>query len=469
MRLLVLVSLALSVSALPRSVRKANWAALPADVKDENLDLLFAHAIWRHGDRAPEHAIPGPDTDKFTEDDWTSGGGGYGELTPEGMMMHFNLGRMLRKRYITETFPKFISAAYNAKEIYIRSTDFNRTLISAYANVQGMFSGAGEPDQNYPTDVPDWPINFVPIPVHTVEESTDFQGRPSIPCARQDQLHELVKQSPDYQAYINDPQVAQTLAYLSEHTGSDVNVDNIYELQDPFFCEKNHIDELEPGVNISDIYSWYYTGDVETMVDWIVDKREQFTDGTGNPGGINGVDVSIEIPKIRAGETLKLFVGNVHGVLNCVENNLTDSCRKFYKKLKYFALSAHDSTLAAFLTILGVKKYVVTEGYPNYSSALLLEVYQDKTTSEKYFKVLYHAGVDDTGKPITSFVRGCDITSSTCPIAVLDDLVAKYAPDTDMATLCATPPNGAPPSSTTVTIKPESKPTGASSTSTTTK
>ncbi|GMR38963.1 hypothetical protein PMAYCL1PPCAC_09158, partial [Pristionchus mayeri] len=454
-----------------RSVRKANWAALPADVQDENLDLIFAQAMWRHGDRAPEHAVPGCDKFQFSEDDWTFGGGGYGELSPEGMKMHFNLGRKLRERYITKIFPGFVSKAYNAKEIYIRSTDFNRTLISAYANLQGMFSGNGEADKNYPTDVPEWPTNYVPIPVHTVALNTDFFGRPDTKCARQDQLYDMIKQNVEYQAYSNDHQVSQLLKYLSDETGTEVNVDNIYELENPLFCEKTHIEDLNGiGANISDLYPWFYTGEVESMVEWVLDKHEQFTDGTGNPNGVNGIDISVEIPKIRAGETLKSLVGNIHGVLKCKEDENAYSCRKFYRKLRYYALSAHDTTLSAFLTILGVKKYVVPEGYPNYSAAILLEVYQEKTTNEKYFKVLYHAGVDDTGKPITAFVRGCDITSSICPIAVLDDLVAKYSPDTDMATLCATPPDGAPPASTTATAKPvDGASTTTTFTSTTTK
>lgn len=70
-------------------------------------------------------------------------------------------------------------------------------------------------------------------------------------------------------------------------------------------------------------YPWFYTGDVPSWVDWIIDKDEDFTNGIGqknllsdlwfliniisaNPGGVNGIDVAIEIPKIRAGDTLKM-------------------------------------------------------------------------------------------------------------------------------------------------------------------
>ncbi|GMR38959.1 hypothetical protein PMAYCL1PPCAC_09154, partial [Pristionchus mayeri] len=470
MRLLILLAAVGAVSALTRNKRKANWAALPADVKDDNLELLFVHSMWRHGDRAAEHEVPGPGVDQFPEDAWTFGGGGYGELSPEGMKMHFELGRKLRKRYITETFPKFLSEAYNSKEIYIRSTDYNRTLISAYSNVQGMYSGSGVEGQNYPSkdDLPEWPENFVPIPVHTVDYGIDYPGHPDFQCDRQDQLQEMVRNSPEYQAYTKDPNVAPMLQYLTEETGADVTVENIYELNDPLFCENIHMDDLnQTGANIKDFYPWYFTGSVVDMVGDIIERHEEFEDGMGNPGGINGVDVSIEIPKIRAGETLKMFVGNVDGVMKCLDAPDDDSCRPFFKTRKYYALSAHDTTLSAFLTILGVKKKVVPNGYPQYSAAILLEVYRDKRTNERVFKFLYHADKNSDFTPITSTVHGCDVTNDTCSISVLYDLVAKYASDIDMATLCATPVNGAPPSTSGKPAAVTS--TTPTSTSTTTK
>ncbi|GMS93693.1 hypothetical protein PENTCL1PPCAC_15868, partial [Pristionchus entomophagus] len=228
-----------------------------------------------------------------------------------------------------------------------------------------MYSGFGVEGQNFPVKagyngVPEWPAGYIPIPVHTVPYDTDFVGNPNAKCDRQDQLYDLVKASTEYQNYINDPQISQILEYLSDETCTNVTIENIYDLHDPLFCQSIHIDELnQTGANIADFYPWYYTGDIPAWTDWIIDMYEQFTDGTANPDGANGIDVSVEIPKIRAGDTLKLHVSNVHGVLNCRDNMDADACRNFYKQLKYYALSAHDDTLAAFLTILGVKKYII--------------------------------------------------------------------------------------------------------------
>lgn len=54
-------------------------------------------------------------------------------------------------------------------QIYIRSTDVNRTLISAMANVAGMFSS-----DPYNRDRNMSNLMWTPVPIHTVELSTDY-------------------------------------------------------------------------------------------------------------------------------------------------------------------------------------------------------------------------------------------------------------------------------------------------------
>uniref|UniRef100_A0A0R3RM14 acid phosphatase n=1 Tax=Elaeophora elaphi TaxID=1147741 RepID=A0A0R3RM14_9BILA len=90
--------------------------------------------LWRHGDRSPLIIYP---NDPHRESVWPNG---IGELT----------------------------------EIYVRSTDINRTIASAMAVLAGMFSN-GIAGKDYPreNDEPDWPRGWIPIPVHTVEFKHD--------------------------------------------------------------------------------------------------------------------------------------------------------------------------------------------------------------------------------------------------------------------------------------------------------
>jgi hypothetical protein len=45
------------------------------------------------------------------------------------MRQHYNLGQQLRQEYILEQH--FLSPIYNHSQIYVRSTDADRTLMSA--------------------------------------------------------------------------------------------------------------------------------------------------------------------------------------------------------------------------------------------------------------------------------------------------------------------------------------------------
>ena len=57
------------------------------------------------------------------------------------MIQQFNLGKFLGKRYIDEL--QFLSPHYRSEEIFVISTDTNRTIQSATANMMGMYGGRG--------------------------------------------------------------------------------------------------------------------------------------------------------------------------------------------------------------------------------------------------------------------------------------------------------------------------------------
>ena len=61
--------------------------------------------------------------------------------------------------------------------MYIRSTDINRTLISAYSNMIGMYGQSNYGNQaqvDYPNATDGWPSGFVPVPIHTVDHDSDY-------------------------------------------------------------------------------------------------------------------------------------------------------------------------------------------------------------------------------------------------------------------------------------------------------
>jgi len=126
-----------------------------------NKELIYAAEIFRHGDRTPIH------DNLIPHYDWPEG---LGQLTPLGMKQHYELGKNLRELYVTKYH--LIPEKYNKKYIYIRSDDVDRTLMSAFSFLQGLY-----PENTGPSNA--LPHKIQPIPIHTVsiEEDTLFQTK----------------------------------------------------------------------------------------------------------------------------------------------------------------------------------------------------------------------------------------------------------------------------------------------------
>ncbi|CAG9864365.1 unnamed protein product [Phyllotreta striolata] len=122
----------------------------------ENNTLLAVAVIYRHGDRSPSKSFP--NDVYFNETYWPMG---FGQLTKEGIARQYELGKWFRRRY-----NDFLSDNYSPNEIYIHSTNSDRTLMSAYANLAGLYPPAGY-------QVWSDRINWQPIPVHTEDRSKD--------------------------------------------------------------------------------------------------------------------------------------------------------------------------------------------------------------------------------------------------------------------------------------------------------
>uniref|UniRef100_A0A670YVA4 acid phosphatase n=1 Tax=Pseudonaja textilis TaxID=8673 RepID=A0A670YVA4_PSETE len=117
--------------------------------------VLPPNLLYRHGDRSPLSSFP---QNSVKEDAWPWG---YGQLTKTGIQQAYNLGQWLKDRY-----KNFLSPSYKPKEIYVQSTDYDRTIMSAEVVLAGLFPPSAEEEWN-----PD--IHWQPIPVHTMPLSEE--------------------------------------------------------------------------------------------------------------------------------------------------------------------------------------------------------------------------------------------------------------------------------------------------------
>jgi hypothetical protein len=108
-------------------------------VVSEN-ELRFAFTFWRHGARVPDRGVSAINVD-FLGNTWNLP---EGELLSSGMRMHYLLGYLNRKRWVTDEV--FLSSSYKPNELYVKSTGFNVTKMSVLSNLQGLYPADSGPE-----------------------------------------------------------------------------------------------------------------------------------------------------------------------------------------------------------------------------------------------------------------------------------------------------------------------------------
>ncbi|XP_073665035.1 lysosomal acid phosphatase isoform X1 [Tursiops truncatus] len=298
--------------------------------------LRFVTLLYRHGDRSPVKTYP---KDPYQEDEWPQG---FGQLTKEGMLQHWELGQALRQRY-----HDFLNTSYHRQEVYVRSTDFDRTLMSAEANLAGLFPPDGMQRFN-----PN--ISWQPIPVHTVPIAEDRLLKfPLGPCPRFEQLQNETRRTPEYQN--ESIQNAQFLDMVANETGlTDLTLETIWNVYDTLFCEQTHGLVLPPWAS------------PQTMqrLSRLKDFSFRF---------LFGIYEQAEKARLQGGVLLAQIRKNL---------TLMATTSQLPKLLVY---SAHDTTLVALQMALDVYN---GEQAP-YASCHIFELYQEDTGNfsvEMYFR-----------------------------------------------------------------------------------
>ena len=103
--------------------------------------LRWAFEIFRHGARTPYSGMDETFHDCFGHQ-WI----GLKELTGVGLRQHFLVGYRNKLKYTKDY--KLINPTYDPREVFLISTDTNRTVMSANAQVQGLFPPGEGPSLN---------------------------------------------------------------------------------------------------------------------------------------------------------------------------------------------------------------------------------------------------------------------------------------------------------------------------------
>ncbi|GAB1292006.1 Testicular acid phosphatase [Apodemus speciosus] len=382
--------------------------------------LLFVALVFRHGDRAPLASYP---TDPHKEAASTLWPRGLGQLTKEGIRQQLELGRFLRRRY-----KAFLSPEYRREEVYIRSTDFDRTLESAQANLAGLFPEAapGSPET-------DWK----PIPVHTVPVSEDkpggsisgspeqlrSAGLPLVELAVQSLLrfpmrscpryHELLRESTeaaDYQEALEG--WTDFLTRLGNFTGLSLVGEPLrraWKVLDTLICQKTecqiprHLVPKGLRAHGLDLPSWASPDVLRTL------------------SQISALDIRAHVGPPRAAEKAQLTGGIL---LDAILSNFSRA-QRLGLPLKMVMYSAHDSTLLALQGALGL----YDGNTPPYAACMAFEFRGSSREPEEEdgenvtVSLIYR---NDTSRPpLPLRVPGCP---APCPLGRFQQLTAPARP-----------------------------------------
>jgi len=334
----------------------------------DQLTLETVVVLYRHGDRTPVDPYP---LDPYKDrSNWPVG---FGQLTPRGKMMQFNLGKFLRKRY-----ENFLSDQYDENDIYVRSSDVDRTLMSAMSNLAGLYP---------PKDNQIWnqDLMWQPIPVHTVPLKDDNIIGNHVSCPRLEKLNQQVNDLPEIRQIINEN--AEVFDYLTKNSGR--NMTSLWDIDFMFDC-----------LFIESVYN-------KTLPPWTKkvypDKMRAMKDLSFTLSTYTN-----EMKRLRGGPIIQSILDHFHEFI----------AKKHKRKMLVY--SGHDTTLSSLLNSLGMFDPPIG---PPYASAFMIEL--KKSPDDQYF-VSFSYRNDTTRDPYDLNLYDCP---KDCPLMTFSKLTKSVRPD----------------------------------------
>lgn len=317
--------------------------------------ILSVIEVSRHGARSPIIKY------SWDQSDWKQG---LGELTPEGIRQHYLNGVEFRSRYIIDN--QLINKQYNSSQVYFRSTDVNRTIVSAMSQLMGFFpEGPKIPDNSNPLPPLSssevlpiieslgpyaLPNSFSPVPIHIVSPEHDSLLLGFYPkvCPYISKILKEAKQSQEYLAKKKDYEDLWK-----------PEIDKIFGHSVDFTLAASYSDVL-----ISQQFQGYpWPGN---MTDSVYSKMVE----------IGAYDLTLFFKGKGAWLASSEFYSGLLKSFKQVIDKETS--------VRWWYYSAHDTTLVGFLMALGI----YDDAQPPFASSLIFELVEEY--NEHYLRIIYN-------------------------------------------------------------------------------
>lgn len=301
--------------------------------------MVFAVDVIRHGDRAPIEAIPNaPWTENLP----------LGHLSPVGMQQEFHLGEQFRERYICKYH--LLPERYSPETMYVRSSDIDRTLMSAECVLLGLYPVGTGPSVGGESALPS---SYQPIPIHTRPRNEDSLLVMDFNPKLSSTIAQYVHTTKEWKQKVDNLQ--PKFKRWNQLTGGNIDtLRGVGGLGDALHIYKLHNVPIPKGLSDADARE-------------IVDETEWIFAACFKPH---------EIGDLTSHELLKVI------------HDYFQSATEEKSKLRYVLFSAHDTTIAGMMSVLRDP----VDRRPPYSSDLNLALFKDGAQ--------YKVRITFNGKPV---------------------------------------------------------------------
>jgi hypothetical protein len=336
-------------------------------------EIRFIFEMFRHGARAPM-SLDKEGVDIFGEK-WN----GNSELTDVGMRQHYLLG--YRNRII---YNKFISNSYDNKEIYVISTNTNRTIMSAYSQLQGLYPpGTGPNVTQAQANIALPPVSDVDynqeqqklannslkselqvLPIHIFDEKanyfslTDQDKCPGVhPLQKENEKKKVVKDF--YAKFLNSSTAPKLKKVLNVTDDYFTNFYHMHDLCDSFVCgytDKRKLNPLkEAGIDFEEFYS--------LSIEFLFINTLEV---------VSGDDEN----KIAIASMSPIVLDIVNWMDNRVKNDINNIGYNGYPNSKFIMYSAHDDQMGAIQNYLKTVLNITNLHYTFFASNIFFEIHR---------------------------------------------------------------------------------------------
>lgn len=317
-------------------------------------ELLLQQAvvISRHGSRT-----------LLTKDHKTFEEGMDSQLTIRGMNQMFRAGTFVQSHYQKDNF---LTDVYSPPDIYVRSSDYSRTLNSAFSFLLGLYPQRNQSLNVSYAGVFYAPYNIQQVPIHTVAAENDQVLRGWLACPVLNKRLNTFYKSSGFQK--KESESAELRKQLESIVGIDkIALEDIYNVYDYIHLHQvyNHT-----YLNITD-EQWKKLVNLADWVEYNKYSKEMIGD---IGGGILVNEIASSFSKVAAKQS----------------------------KTKLLYYSAHYPTMFSLFSALGLNKasHSPLRRIPYYASLVFFELLHDSNRDKCVVQFSFKNGLEE---PLTKY------------------------------------------------------------------